>query len=121
MTTCGRQVLYVKSPRVHLVDSNEHGLSLPTNRRYWLIAARNAKNGEMKYIVSNASGNTKVLDILQAAFARWHMEKWFERAKQLAGFGSFEVRRYIGLTRHWLCSRIAMFFLARQTRRVRGE
>ena len=75
----------------------------------------------MKYIVSNASGNMKVLDILQAAFARWHVEKWFERAKQLAGFGSFEVRKYIGLMRHWLCSRIVMFFLARQTLRVRGE
>jgi len=121
MTTRGQQVWYVKSARVHLVDSDEHGLSVPTDRRYWLIAARNAKNGEMKYIVSNASGNTKVLDILQAAFARWHVEKWFERAKQLAGFGSFEVRRYIGLTRHWLCSRIAMFFLACQTRRLRGE
>ena len=28
--------------------------------------------------------------------------------KQLVGFGSFEVRRYIGLMRHWLCSRIAV-------------
>jgi len=53
--------------------------------------------------------------------ARWHVEQWFERAKQLAGFGNFEVRKYMGLMRHWLCSRIAMYFLAVQTRRLRGE
>ena len=53
--------------------------------------------------------------------ARWHVEKWFERAKQETGFGSFEVRTYTGLIRHWLCSRMAMFFLAEQTQRLRGE
>ena len=56
-----------------------------------------------------------------AAFARWHVEKWFERAKQEAGFGAFEVRTYKSLIRHWLCSRIAMYFLAEQTQRLRGE
>ena len=45
----------------------------------------------------------------------------FERAKQLAGFGDFEVRKYLGLIRHWLCSRIVMYFLAVQTARLRGE
>ena len=44
-----------------------------------------------------------------------------ERAKQEAGFGAFEVRTYTGLIRHWLCSRMAMFFLAEQTERLRGE
>jgi hypothetical protein len=55
------------------------------------------------------------------AFARWHVEKWFERAKQEAGFGAFEVRTYKSLIRHWLCSRMAMYFLAAQTKRLRGE
>jgi SRSO17 transposase len=120
-TTRGAQVWFVKSARVQLVGQDSSGRSRPTDRRYWLIAAKHAKSGELKYFVSNASAKTKVPDILQAAFARWHVEKWFERAKQLAGFGSFEVRKYIGLTRHWLCSRIAMYFLSRQTRRLRGE
>ena len=53
--------------------------------------------------------------------ARWHVEQWFERAKQLAGFGDFEVRTYMGLMRHWFCSRIAMYFLAEATTRLRGE
>jgi SRSO17 transposase len=120
-TTRGRSVWYVKAARAQLVDRDAEGRTCPTERRYWLVVAKNARTGEVKYFVSNAPGNTKILEILQAGFARWHVEKWFERAKQLSGFGSFEVRRYVGLLRHWLCSRMAMFFLARQTRRLRGE
>ena len=55
------------------------------------------------------------------AFARWHVEKWFERTKQEAGFGAFEVRTYRSLIRRWLCSRMVMYFLAAQTQRLRGE
>ncbi len=120
-TTRGTSVWYVKAGRVQLVDRDEQEQSVPTDRRYWLVVAKNAKTGEIKYIVSNASANTKVVEIMQAAFARWHVEKWFERAKQLTGFGSFEVRRYVGLTRHWLCSRTAMYFLSSETWRLRGE
>lgn len=120
-TTRGKQVWFVKSARVQLVAKDDAGQSYPTDRRYWLVAARRTERGEIKYIVSNASAQTSVLDILKAAFSRWRVEKWFERAKQLAGFGSFEVRKFIGLTRHWLCSRIAMYFLNCQTKRFRGE
>jgi SRSO17 transposase len=59
--------------------------------------------------------------MMRATFARWHVEKWFERAKQEAGFGAFEVRRYTGLMRHWFCATVAMYFLAAQTQRLRGE
>jgi len=58
---------------------------------------------------------------MTVAFARWHVEKWFERAKQEAGFGAFEVRTYRSLIRHWLCSRMVMYFLAAQTQRLWGE
>ncbi|GAH83986.1 unnamed protein product, partial [marine sediment metagenome] len=120
-TTRGTQVWEVKAARVQLAERCAHARSRPTERRYWLIVARHVKTREMKYFVSNASANTEILQILQAAFARWHVEKWFERAKQLTGFGSFEVRKYIGLMRHWLCSRIAMYYLAAETTRLRGE
>lgn len=119
-TTRGKQVWYVKAARVQLVDG--HGRrSYPTDRRYWLMVARKARTDEVKYFVSNASANTPIEEIMRAALARWHVEKWFERGKQLAGFGDFEVRKYVGLMRHWLCSRIVMYFLAAQTRRLRGE
>ena len=119
-TTRGRQVWLAKAARVQLVNGDGRR-SYPTDRRYWLIVAKNARTGEVKYLVSNAPANTKLADMLRAAFARWHVEKWFERGKQLAGFGDFEVRKYLGLMRHWLCSRIAMYFLAVQTARLRGE
>ena len=119
-TTRGPMVWEVKTARVHLVDASGP-VSQPTDRQYWLILARNPATGEIKYFVSNASAKTSLSDMLQVAFARWHVEKWFGRAKQEAGFGAFEVRTYISLIRHWLSSRMAMYFLAAQTQRFRGE
>jgi SRSO17 transposase len=119
-TTRGPMVWEVKTARVHLVDASGP-VSQPTDRQYWLILARNPATGEIKYFVSNASGKTLLSDMLQVAFARWHVEKWFCRAKQEAGFGAFEVRTYTSLIRHWLSSRLAMYFLAAETQRFRGE
>lgn len=118
--TRGACIWEVKAARVHLVDaSGPH--SRPTDRKYWLIIARNPETEEIKYFVSNAPGGVKREEMLRAAFARWHIEMWFERAKQEAGLGAFEVRTYCSLLRHWLCVRIAMLFLAEQTMRLRGE
>jgi SRSO17 transposase len=119
-TTRGAAVWEVKTARVHLVDSSTRP-SRPTDRQYWLIVARNPATEEIKYFVSNAPGNAKLETMLIAAFARWHVELWFERAKQETGLGAFEVRTYTSLMRHWLCSRLAMYFLAEETERLRGE
>jgi len=119
--TRGECVWEVKAARVHLVDASTRSCPRPTDRRYWLILARNVLTGEVKYFVSNAPARTRLEDMLKAAFARWHVEKWFERAKQETGFGDFEVRTYTSLIRHWLCARIAMLFLAAETTRLRGE
>lgn len=120
-TTRGVLTWQVKASRVHLVVHDEDRAAAPTDRQYWLIAAWQPRTDEMKYFISNAPANTCLKTMLQAAFARWHIEKWFERAKQEAGFGAFEVRTYQSLIRHWLCSRLAMLFLAEQTQRLRGE
>jgi len=106
----------IKAARVQLSDGGE-----PTDRRYWLIAARHPERGEMKYFICNAAESASLERMMRAAFARWHVEKWFERARQLTGFGDFEVRTYQGLLRHWLCSRLAMFFLAAETTRLREK
>jgi len=119
-TTRGPMVWEIKTARVHLVDASGP-VSQPTDRKYWLILARNPATGEIKYFVSNAAANTPLGEMLQVAFARWHVEKWFGRAKQEAGFGAFEVRTYTSLIRHWLSSRMAMYFLAAETQRLRGE
>ena len=119
-TTRGPAVWKIKAARVHLVDTTG-SVSVPTDRRYWLIVAENSKTDEVKYFVSNAPASATIQEMMAAAFARWHIEKWFERAKQEAGFGAFEVRTYKSLIRHWLSSRMAMYFLAEQTQRLRGE
>ncbi len=118
--TRGPIVWEVKAVRVHLTDSSEKP-SRPTDRQYGLIVARHPDTGEIKYFISNASAGVSLEDMLTAAFARWHIELWFERAKQEAGLGAFEVRTYRSLLRHGLCSRLAMYFLAAQTQRLRGE
>lgn len=119
-TTRGQAIWEVKTARVHLVDSS-NGVSEPTDRQYWLIVARNPATSEYKYFVSNAAASISVIALMRVAFSRWHVEKWFERAKQEAGFGAFEVRSYKSLLRHWLCSCMVMYFLAAQTQRLRGE
>jgi len=59
--------------------------------------------------------------LIRVLLIRWHVEKWFERAKQEAGLGAYEVRTYKSLTRHWLCVRLATCFLSEQTARLRRE
>lgn len=120
-TTRGPCVWEVKTARVYLVTQDADGQSCPTDRPYWLILARNAETGEIKYFVSNASESTTLQEMLRVAFARWHVEMWFERAKQDCGFGAFEVRTYQSLIRHWLCSRIGMYILAAETTQLRGK
>lgn len=118
--TRGPVIWEVKAARVHLVDTRS-GRSQPTDRLYWLLVARHVETGEIKYFVSNAPANVTLEELLKAAFARWHVEKWFERSKQEVGLGAFEVRTYRSLIRHWLCCRLAMYFLAAATERLRGE
>ena len=120
-TTRGECRWEVKSARVLLVVRDEEKAPRPTDREYWLIVARNPATDEIKYFVSNASANTPITEMLRVAFARWHVEKWFERAKQDCGFGDFEVRTYVSVIRHWLCSRIAMYILAAETTRFREK
>jgi SRSO17 transposase len=122
-TTRGKLVWEYKSARVHLSDSSQadHNASTPTDRRYWLIVMRQPATGEIKYVISNAGEGTSVEDLIRVLLSRWHVEKWFELAKQEAGLGAFEVRTFVSLIRHWLCVRLAMCFLSEQTARLRGE
>ncbi len=113
----------VKAARVHLVDASnpDNNVSHPTDREYWLIVARNPLTREIKYFVSNAPANTELKKLMEIGFARWHVEKWFQRTKQETGFGAFEIRTYTSLIRHWLSARMAMYFLTAETTRLRGE
>jgi SRSO17 transposase len=122
-TTRGTLRWEYKAARVRLVDRQErpHHAGVPTDRLYWLIVLRQPATGEIKYAVSNAGETAEVEELIRVLFSRWQVEKWFERAKQEAGLGDFEVRTYQSLIRHWLGVRLAMCFLAEQTTRLRGE
>ncbi len=122
-TTRGQCLWDIKSAQVYLVEHKDGKAycPVPTDRTYWLIVAHNQKTDEKKYFISNAPESEKIETLMEIAFSRWHIEKWFERAKQECGFGAFEVRTYTSLIRHWLASRLAMYFLADQTHRLRGE
>ena len=122
-TTRGPLCWEYKATRVHLVDNQgkPHHAGVPTDRLYWLIVLRQPATGEIKYVVSNAGEKAEVEELIRVLFSRWHVEKWFERAKQDTGLGAFEVRTYQSLIRHWLGVRVAMCFLAEQTTRLRGE
>ena len=120
-TTRGPVVWQIKYAPIYLPVRQDRNAAVPTDRTYWLIVARQPETGEVKYFVSNAPSSIAVLELLKVAFSRWHVEKWFERAKQETGLGAFEVRNYKSLMRHWLTCRIAMLFLARETRRLRKK
>jgi len=114
----------VKAAQVQVVQeagrNRNDGRSIPSQRRYWLIVARNVRTQEIKYFLSNAL-DASLEEMLRAAWTRWHVEVWFERAKQEVGLGAFEMRNYPGLMRHWLICSIVMLFLTEQTNRLRGE
>ncbi|HET6315274.1 MAG TPA: IS701 family transposase [Chloroflexota bacterium] len=122
-STRGKVVWHYKAARVYLSDSTSpsHRVVVPTDRMYWLIVLRQPNSGETKYVISNAAAGADVEQVIRVLLSRWHVEKWFERGKQQAGLGAFEVRTYLSLIRHWLCVRLAMCFLAEQTTRLRGE
>lgn len=123
-TTRGPQRWRMKAARVQLAepqDPQHRSPSTPTDRRYWLIVAEHLGSDERKYLVSNAAADADPAELLRIGQSRWRVEKWFERGKEEAGLGAFEVRRYTGLKRHWLASSLAMYFIASQTQRLRGE
>jgi len=106
----------VKAAQVHLTRGR-----VPTDRTYWLIVARNAATGEVKYFLSNAPPRTALQTLLNVAFTRANVEHVFRVAKSEIGFSHFEGRSYIGLMRHMILCQLVMAFVAKQTDRLRGE
>lgn len=94
---------------------------LPTGEEGWLIVARNAADGEIKYFFSNAGPDTPAELMLEVAFRRWRIERSFEDAKGQVGLDHFEVRNYRSLIRHLILTHVSLLFLMRETQRLRGK
>jgi SRSO17 transposase len=89
---------------------------------YWLIYARNVLNpSEEKYFLSNADPGTPLEVILHVSFGRWPVERTLEDKKDELGLSHFEVRKYDAIMRHFAVTQVSHLFLARQTKRLRGE
>jgi hypothetical protein len=110
------QTWKVKAAQVYLQRDGK-----PTDRTYWLIVARNADTGEVKYFVSNAPPKTALMTLLKVAFCRWNVEHAFRLVKTEVGLGHFEGRSWKGLLRHMILCQAVMLFVAEQTTRLRGE
>lgn len=110
------QAWLVKAAQVHLSRDGR-----PTDRTCWLIVARHADTGEIKYFLSNAPPRTALKTLLGVAFTRANVEHVFRVAKTEIGLSHFEGRSYLGLMRHMILCQLAMTFIAEQTHRLRGE
>lgn len=94
----------------------------PTDRRYRLIVAQSLLTKDIKDFVSNAPESVPVTELLRVAVGRGGtLRSGSSELQEEAEFGDFELRTYGGLIRHWLCSSMAMHFLAEQTQRLRGK
>jgi SRSO17 transposase len=114
--TLDNQEWQVRAGQVYLVRRGEL-----SKRTYWLIVARNAATGEVKYFISNAPVDTPVEKLLRVAFTRWNVEHTFRVAKSEIGFGHFEGRSYVALMRHMVLCLLVMGFIAEHTNRLRGK
>jgi SRSO17 transposase len=113
--TVGPQVWEVKAAPVWQVRGKEW-----SDRKYWLIWARNVSTGEEKYFLSNASAEAKVRTLVQVAFRRWNVEHAFRVGKSELGFTHYEGRNYTGLMRHQTLCLLMLTFVAEHTERWRG-
>lgn len=89
---------------------------------YWLIAARDRLDqNQIKYFLSNAAAGVPLETIVHVAFSRWPVERCIEDEKSELGLSHFECRKYTAVLRHLRITQLSHLFLARQTRRLRGE
>jgi SRSO17 transposase len=114
--TLAEQEWDVRAGQVYLLREGQ-----VTERTYWLIVARNAATGEVKYFVSNAPADTPLEKLLRVAFRRWNVEHSLRVSKSEIGFGHFEGRHYVALMRHLILCMVVLGFVADHTDRLRGE
>jgi SRSO17 transposase len=86
---------------------------------YTLVAAINQATAEVKYFVTNATGEP-LRRVLAVAFRRATVEHCFRLGKQEAGLMHYEGRQYVGLMRHLILALIVMGFVSVHTDRLRG-
>ncbi len=97
-------------------------------RRGWLVRRSLADPTDVAHYFTHAPHRTTLEQVVQIAGRRWTIEECFEQAKQLTGLNEYEVRSWIGWSRHVTLSMLALAMLTvvceqarRSSRRKKGS
>jgi SRSO17 transposase len=80
----------------------------------WLIGERpgyGQKKGKWKYYFSNFPADTPLEKLVDYVHRRWHIDRFYEDAKNELGWGDYQGRKWIGFHRHTIIVMITYSFL----------
>jgi len=94
----------------------------PWDREETLLMIRTvAQQSDIKYCLTNAELEVSIEAKVQAACSRSKIEDCFERAKGEVGLADYEVRSWTGWHHHMTLGMLALWFLVKEHRRLRGR
>ena len=87
----------------------------------WLLILRtDAQQPEYRYYLSDGDETTTLEELVRVACARFWIEDCFERAKGQVGLADYETRSWDGWHHHVTMSLLALWFLVKEQRRLKG-
>ncbi len=80
----------------------------------WLIGERPGygQKGKWKYYFSDFPADTPLEKLVDYAHRRWHIDRFYEDAKNELGLGDYQGRKWIGFHRHIIIVMLTYGFLA---------
>jgi SRSO17 transposase len=81
----------------------------------WLIGERpgyGQKEGKWKYYFSDFSSDIPLKRLVEYVHRRWHIDRFYEDAKNELGWGDYQGRKWIGFHRHTIIVMLTYSFLA---------
>ncbi len=87
----------------------------------WLIGERpsNGQQGEWKYYFSDFPPDAPLRQMVGYVHQRWQIDRFYQDAKQLLGWGDYQGRKWIGFHRHTILVMLTDSFLVTQEFRQR--
>jgi len=102
-----------QGPRIHRFATlrvRECRAEVP-GRECWLVLRHNLDGTEPKFYLSNAPGDTPLLELARVGATRWTVETEFQTTKGLVGLDEYEVRSWPGWHHHVTLCLLANAFL----------
>jgi SRSO17 transposase len=80
----------------------------------WLIGERPGygQKGDWKYYFSNFPVDAQLEKMVEYVHRRWHIDRFYEDAKNELGWGEYQGRKWVGFHRHTIIVMITYSFLA---------